>query len=121
MTRISELARLASLDPEVEFMRHKALDKVTAAHLAVDMLNSYGGQGDEAKELVREEKAIALMEDATYYFHKYLRLKLAKYEELLALKSDKQTEIIEKGNKLIRDTIDLAKERGIKDDDLQSS
>lgn len=111
VTRHPKLARLAATDNEVLDIKFKAIDKLTAAHMAVSLLNRHGVE--PAKEMAQEEKTIELMEDATYLFRKYLRAKFRKYEELLQNDAIEKDKTIERGNSLIRATRELAKERGI--------
>jgi hypothetical protein len=91
-------------------MRHKAIDKVTAAHIAVDLLTK---DMDPVKELEHEERAMELMEDAVYEFSKYLKYKLKRYELFLSEREFTQRSSIEQGNKLISAARALAKERGL--------
>lgn len=104
MRRNPKLAHEVTRDPAVASARHYAIDKVTAAHLAVDLLAKIKDRDEEdyVKELEIEEKAIEHMEDAVYWFHKYLRVKLKKYEEALQNKSTGQGVALERGNVLLK-------------------
>ncbi len=113
MTRYPELTHKASQDPDVARMRHFALDRMTAAHIQVGLLNRQSSVIDAVAELDREEKTIEALEDAAYYFRTYLRAKLKKYEQLLQLEGEAKDHTIEKGNEIIKATKELAKERGI--------
>lgn len=107
MRRNPKLAREARELPEVDEARHLAIDKVTSAHLQVELMGRKQERNMSAEEeLIVEEKAMDLMEDAVYFFNKYLKLKKHKYEEKLFATT-------EKGTELLKNAKEILEERGI--------
>ncbi len=113
MKRDLEITDKVSKLNDVMDIRHKAIDRVTAAHMRVSLLNRF--DNDPVTELVKEEETIEIMEDAVYWFRKYLRLKLKAYEGLLAkdckdqtivnaAQNDKIKHAFDDGNKVIKES-----------------
>lgn len=110
MRRNPELAHKIASRPDIERLRHKAIDMLQAAQLISVLLSK---PMDAVKEIEVEERVIDMLEDATYNFRTYLREKLKAYEDELIRENTDQRETIDRGNKLIEDTVKLGKQRGL--------
>lgn len=111
MKRNPELAHKVSQMPELSTARNFAIDKITAAGLGARMLSkARENELDPVTELETEIRLNELLDDAGYYFRKYLRAKVLKYEEELH-------KTLEKGSEMIKqhkaDLNELSQERGI--------
>lgn len=80
MKRNKELIEQVLRMPAIDAMRHQAIDSVTATHLMVSMLSRK--EQNPVDETEKEIELVQSMEDAVFYFRKYLRAKLLAYEKL---------------------------------------
>lgn len=112
MKRNPELAHKVTQMPEVAELRHTAIDKITSAALAAQLLGRQSDKGplDPVKELETEIRLNELLDDAGYYFRIYLRDKVTRYEDELHKTIAKGNEAIKAHSSMLDD---LKKERGI--------
>lgn len=81
MKRNPALADEAGKVEYIQDLRHIAIDKITGAHIAVEIMNKR--VNSPAEQLDNEERMLWLFEDATYAFQKYIHEKLKVYETML--------------------------------------
>lgn len=115
MKRNPELAHKVSEMPHIQELRHTAIDKITSAALAAGMLGRNTLPEGVRKlnpvhEIELEIKLNELLDDAGFYFRKYLRDKIFTYENELHKTLDKgNKEIVSHSNALN----ELRQERGL--------
>ena len=111
MQRNPKLAHEVTLEPEVQEARHKAIDKITGAHILVDLLaRATAREMTETDELKLEDRLDDVINETVYHWNKYRFLKKKRYEEKLHVTLDKgNEEIVAHSNALN----DLREQRGI--------
>lgn len=95
MQRNPKLAHEITNEPEVMSKRHTAIDKITSAHLVVDLLARATAKDISATDELRlEDRLDDVINEAVYAWNKYRYFKKMRYEDKLHATMDKGNEEI---------------------------